>query len=65
MDANELKSVQAPIKDRYREAPEVALITLKAEGEVGEGVTCLVQTGKALVEAGLHPATGGSGMHAC
>jgi len=65
MDANELKSVQAPIKERYREAPEAALITLKAEGEVGEGVTCSVQTAKALVEAGLHPATGGSGMHAC
>jgi uncharacterized OsmC-like protein len=65
MDANELKSLQAPIKERYRETPEAALITLKAEGEVGEGVTCSVQTSKALIEAGLHPATGGSGLHAC
>jgi uncharacterized OsmC-like protein len=65
MDANELKILQAPIKDRYREAPEAAVITLKAEGVVGEGLTCSVQTAKALVEAGLHPATGGTGMHAC
>jgi uncharacterized OsmC-like protein len=65
MDANELKALQAPIKDRYRETPEAALITLKAEGTVGEGVTCSLRTGKALVEAGLHPATGGSGLQAC
>ena len=65
MDANELKTLQAPIKERYREAPDAALITLKAEGMVGEGLTCSVQTAKALVEAGLHPATGGPGMHAC
>lgn len=65
MDADELKSLQAPIKERYRDIPEAALITLKAEGEVGDGVTCSVQTGRALVEAGLHPATGGSGIHAC
>jgi uncharacterized OsmC-like protein len=65
MDASELKSVQAPIKDRYRETPDAAMITLKAEGTIGEGVTCSVQTSKALIEAGLHPGTGGSGMHAC
>ena len=65
MDASELKTLQGPIKERYRETPEAALITLKAEGEIGEGLTCSVQTAKALVEAGLHPATGGSGMHAC
>jgi uncharacterized OsmC-like protein len=65
MDADKLKALQAPIKDRYRQTPEAALITLRAEGEVGEGVTCSLQTGKALVEAGLHPATGGSGMQAC
>ena len=65
MDASALKSLQAPIKDRYREAPGAAMITLKAEGAIGEGVTCSVQTSKALVEAGLHPGTGGSGMHAC
>jgi uncharacterized OsmC-like protein len=65
MDADALKAMQAPIKERYRETPDAALITLKAEGTVGEGVTCRVATSKALVEAGLHPATGGSGMHAC
>lgn len=65
MDAEALKSVQAPIKERYRDDPETAVITLKAEGKLGDGVTCSVQTGQALVEAGLHPATGGSGMHAC
>ena len=65
MDANALKILQAPLKDKYREKPENAVITLKAEGHIGEGVTCSVQTGKALVEAGLHPATGGAGMHAC
>lgn len=65
MDADALKSIQAPIKDRYRETPDAAMITLKAEGAVGEGVTCSVQTAKALVEAGLHPATGGTGMHSC
>ena len=65
MDANELKALQTPIKERYREAPKSAVVTLKAEGQIGEGVTCSVATGKALVEAGLHPATGGSGAHAC
>ena len=65
MDATELKALQAPLKDRYRERPEAAVITLKAEGKIGEGVICSVRKAKALVEAGLHPATGGSGMHAC
>jgi len=65
MDASALKELQAPLKQRYREEPEAAIITLKAEGEVGEGVSCKVATDKALVEAGLHPATGGSGMQAC
>jgi uncharacterized OsmC-like protein len=65
MDAGALKALQAPLKERYRETPETAVITLNAEGRIGEGVTCSVRTGKALVEAGLHPATGGSGMHAC
>lgn len=65
MDASELKSLQAPVKERYRETPDAAMITLKAEGAIGEGVTCSVQTSKALIEAGLHPGTGGSGMHAC
>jgi uncharacterized OsmC-like protein len=65
MDAATLKSLQAPLKDKYRETPAVAVVTLKAEGHIGDGVTCSVRTGKALIEAGLHPATGGSGMHAC
>jgi uncharacterized OsmC-like protein len=65
MNAAELKLLQAPIKERYREKPEVASVTLRAEGKIGEGVTCNVQTGKALVEAGLHPATGGNGLSAC
>lgn len=64
MDAQQLKTTQASIKERYRSEPEAAVITLSAEGKVGEGVTCSVQTGRALVEAGLHPATGGS-LHAC
>ena len=61
MDANALRTLQAPLKERYREKPEAAVVTLKAEGRIGEGVTCSVQTGKALIEAGLHPATGGDG----
>ena len=65
MKAEELKSLQAPIKQRYRNEPKAASITLRAKGKIGEGVTCNVQTGKALVEAGLHPATGGTGLSAC
>ena len=65
MDSAELKSLQAPIKERYRTQPKSAMITLRAEGKIGQGVTCNVQTGKALVEAGLHPATGGNGLSAC
>jgi uncharacterized OsmC-like protein len=65
MKAAELKSLQAPIKERYRKRPESASITLRAEGKIGEGVTCNVQTGKELIEAGLHPATGGDGLSAC
>jgi uncharacterized OsmC-like protein len=65
MDASALKQMQAPFKQRYREQPEAARITLKAEGALGEGLSCKVATGKALVEAGLHPATGGNGLQAC
>jgi len=65
MNAEELKAKQAPLKQQYREHPEAALITLRAEGHVGEGIRCKLETGKALVEAGLHPATGGSGASAC
>src|SRR5690242_17267439 len=65
MHKDDLRAVQTPLKDKYRANPEAALITLKAEGRIGEGVTCRVETGKALVEAGLHPATGGDGTFAC
>ncbi|MPZ10475.1 MAG: OsmC family peroxiredoxin [Kiloniellaceae bacterium] len=65
MDATDLKTMQAPIKARYRDEPGAAVVTLKAEGTIGEGLSCSVQTGRALVEAGLHPATGGSGLQAC
>ena len=65
MDAAALKALQAPLKDKYRETPQAAVVTLKAEGRIGEGVTCRVETGKALVEAGLHPASGGPGTQAC
>ncbi len=65
MNAAELKELQTPIKAHYRDDPDAAVITLKARGAIGEGVTCSVETGRALVEAGLHPATGGTGLHAC
>jgi uncharacterized OsmC-like protein len=65
MNADELRSVQAPLKERYRESPAAALVTLRARGRIGENVSCSVETGKALVVAGLHPATGGSGLAAC
>ena len=65
MLTEELRALQAPLKDRYKSEPVAALITLKAEGRLGEGVTCSVQTGKALATAGLHPATGGNGLSAC
>ncbi|HEU0132998.1 MAG TPA: OsmC family protein [Mycobacteriales bacterium] len=65
MDSATLRGLQAPLKQRYRDEPERALVTLAAEGELGAGVTCSVETGRALVEAGLHPATGGDGTAAC
>ena len=65
MDRDTLKATQAPIKQRYRDEPEVALVTLHAEGRLGEDVSCSVQTGQAMVAAGLHPATGGDGSFAC
>jgi uncharacterized OsmC-like protein len=65
MNADELTALQAPIKDRYRNHPAAAVITLRAEARAAEGIACRVDTGKALVEAGLHPATGGSGTQAC
>ena len=65
MNADALRAIQAPIKETYRTTPEAARITLTAVGRVGEGVSCKVETGRALVIAGLHPATGGSGLEAC
>ena len=65
MNADVLRSLQAPLKARYREHPDSALVTLRAEGRIGKNVTCKIETGKARVEAGLHPATGGDGLSAC
>ena len=65
MNSDELKNLQAPLKEKYREQPGAAIITLKATGKIGEGISCKVETGKAIVEAGLHKATGGTGMLAC
>ena len=65
MDREQLRLVQGPIKGRYRESPGEAVVTLRADGDLGAGQVCSVQTGRALVEAGLHPATGGDGMAAC
>jgi len=66
MDSTALRELQAPLKARYREEPGAALVTLRAEGELADGaIACKVETGRALVEAGLHPATGGSGLEAC
>lgn len=65
MKSEELKRLQAPLKDKYRSQPETAMITLKAHGKIGEGISCKVETGRAMVEAGLHSATGGNGLLAC
>ena len=65
MESAQLKALQEPIKQQYKDDPDSAVITLKAQGRAGEGITCNVQTSKGLVQAGLHPATGGNGMFAC
>jgi uncharacterized OsmC-like protein len=65
MKTEELRALQAPLKEQYKEKPDAALITLRAAGRLGDGITCKVATGKALVAAGLHPATGGDGLSAC
>jgi uncharacterized OsmC-like protein len=65
MRSDDLRALQRPLKERYRESPEAALITLRVRGRLGDGITCRLETGKALVEAGLHPATGGTGVVAC
>ena len=65
MDAQELRTLQAPLKEQYTDDPDSAMITLTASGKIGEGVTCKVETGGKIHEAGLHPATGGDGMSLC
>jgi uncharacterized OsmC-like protein len=65
MKRDELRAIQDPLKSQYRDDPEAALITLQAEGTLGEGVACSVATGRAMAEAGLHPATGGDGLSLC
>lgn len=65
MNSEKLRELQAPLKNSYKENPDTAVITLKATGKIGENLSCKVDTGKAMVEAGLHPATGGSGLQAC
>ncbi len=65
MQADQLKALQAPLKQQYRDDPQAALITLTARGSIGEGITCRVDTGRAIAEAGLHPATGGDGSSLC
>jgi len=65
MDATQLRATQGPLKERYEREPEAALITLRAEGELGEGASCSVTTGRAIADAGLHPATGGDGTLLC
>jgi uncharacterized OsmC-like protein len=65
MNAEEIRRLQAPLKSRYRDQPEAARTTLRAQGRLGQGVTCKIETGQGLVAAGLHPATGGSGLSAC
>jgi uncharacterized OsmC-like protein len=65
MNTDELKNLQSPLKQKYKEQPDAAFITLRAQGRIGEGITCEIETGKALAEAGLHPATGGNGLSIC
>jgi uncharacterized OsmC-like protein len=65
LDRETLRSLQAPLKERYREDADAALVTLNASGELGAGVSCSVATGRELVKAGLHPASGGDGLSAC
>src|SRR6266480_2666296 len=65
MNAETLRPLQAPLKEKYRQEPNTALVTLRAEGRLGELITCKIETGKAPVTAGLHPATGGDGLSAC
>lgn len=65
MNSDELRKIQEPLKNQYKSTPESALITLKARSRIGDGITCKLESGKALLEAGLHPATGGNGLSVC
>jgi uncharacterized OsmC-like protein len=65
MEREELRAIQAPLKERYERSPESAMVTLEADGTLGDGISCSIQTGRALAEAGLHPATGGDGSLLC
>lgn len=65
MESQELKELQAPLKQKYKDQPQSAMITLNARAKIGEGISCKIETGKALIEAGLHPATGGDGLSVC
>jgi uncharacterized OsmC-like protein len=65
METERLRAIQAPLKERYRDEPEAAIVTLEADGDLGEGVSCSVRSGRALAEAGLHPASGGDGSQLC
>jgi uncharacterized OsmC-like protein len=65
MNSAQLKAIQTPLKEKYKVQPESAIITLKSQGNIGEGISCKVETSRTLIEAGLHPATGGTGLLAC
>jgi uncharacterized OsmC-like protein len=65
MNTSDLRELQAPLKEKYRADPSAALITLRAEGQLGEGVTCRVETAKGMAQAGMHPGTGGTGWELC
>lgn len=65
METHELKELQAPLKEKYANQPNSAMVTLRAAARIGQGITCKIETGKALLEAGLHPATGGDGLSVC
>lgn len=65
MNSADLKKIQSPLKEKYKDDPQSALITLHADGKIGENISCKVETGQALIKAGLHPATGGTGLLAC
>src|SRR5947208_17199295 len=65
MTADELRALQAPLKAQYRERPDAALVTLSGQGQLGEDITCKIETGKSRAEAGIHPATGGDARSAC